>query len=158
MTLFPYWGLFRLLHHPLKVRYLLVWSQGRVFSSKVRILCLNFSLNLLRFSLTRETDTKMTRAKSWAIFKTSILKRSNWPKHQFCLLTKCLKSVHFKKPVTRISFLSKVLSFSLKSKQSYIENDNAFERNEICVTGFLKWTDFNRTSELILFDAYPHSN
>ena len=29
-----------------------------------------------------------------------------------------LKSVHFKKPVTRISFLSKVLSFLLKSKQS----------------------------------------
>ena len=54
-----------------------------------------------------------------------------------------LKSVHFKKPVTRISFLSKVLSFSLKSKQSYIENDNAFERNKIRVTGFLKWTDFS---------------
>jgi hypothetical protein len=73
VTLFPYWGLFRLLHHPLKVRYLLVWSQGRVFSSRIGILCLNFSLNPLRFSLTRETDTKMTIAKSWEICKTSIL-------------------------------------------------------------------------------------
>ena len=53
-------------------------------------------------------------------------------------IRRSLKSVHFKKPVTRISFLSKLLSFSLKSKQSYIENDNAFERNEIRVTGFLK--------------------
>ena len=34
VTLFPYCGLLRLLHQPLKVRYLLVWSQGRVFSSK----------------------------------------------------------------------------------------------------------------------------
>ena len=31
--------------------------------TKVRILCLKFSLNPLRFSLMRETDTKMTRAK-----------------------------------------------------------------------------------------------
>ena len=30
----------------------------------VRILCLKFSLNPLRFSLMRETDTKMTTAKS----------------------------------------------------------------------------------------------
>ena len=49
-----------------------------------------------------------------------------------------LKSVHFKKTVAQSSFPSKVLSFSLKSKQSYIENDNAFERNEIRVTGLLK--------------------
>ena len=34
VTLLPYWGLLRLLHHPLKVLYLLVWSQGRVFSSR----------------------------------------------------------------------------------------------------------------------------
>ena len=34
----------------------------------VGILCLKFSLYPLRFSLTRETDTKMTKVKSWAIF------------------------------------------------------------------------------------------
>ena len=32
-------------------------------------LCFQFSLNPLRFSLTRETDTKMTRAKSGAILQ-----------------------------------------------------------------------------------------
>ena len=36
VTLFPYWGLFRLLHQPLNVLYLLVWSHGKVFSSKVQ--------------------------------------------------------------------------------------------------------------------------
>ena len=44
---------------------------------KVRILCLKLSLNPLRFSLMRETDTKVTRAKSWAICKTSILEWQN---------------------------------------------------------------------------------
>ena len=41
--------------------------------NKVRILFFKYSLNPLRFSLRRETDTWMTRAKSWAICKTSIL-------------------------------------------------------------------------------------
>ena len=36
VTLFPYWGLLRLLHQPLNVLYLLVWSHGKVFSSKVQ--------------------------------------------------------------------------------------------------------------------------
>ena len=36
VTLLPYWGLFRLLHQPLNVLYLLVWSHGKVFSSKVQ--------------------------------------------------------------------------------------------------------------------------
>ena len=35
--------------------------------SVVGILCFKFSLNPLKFSLTRETDTKTSRAKSWAI-------------------------------------------------------------------------------------------
>ena len=35
-----------------------------VLELKVRILCFRFSLNPLRFSFTRETDTKLTRAKS----------------------------------------------------------------------------------------------
>jgi hypothetical protein len=33
-----------------------------VVDAKVRILCFKFSLNPLRFSLTRKTDTKLTRA------------------------------------------------------------------------------------------------
>ena len=53
-----------------------------------------------------------------------------------------LKSVHFKKPVAQSSFLSKVLSFLLKAKQSQ-RKWNTFERNENCATVFLKWTDFN---------------
>ena len=37
-------------------------------SKKVRILCFGFSHNLLKFSLARETDTKMTRAEvSWLL-------------------------------------------------------------------------------------------
>ena len=48
-----------------------------VLELKVRILCFRFSLNPLRFSLTRETDTKLTRAKSWAICKTSIIEWQN---------------------------------------------------------------------------------
>ena len=62
----------------------------------------------------------------------------------FQLLIKVLsKFVHFKNTVTRSSFLSKALSFSLKSKCKNDKNDNAFERNINCVTVFLKWTDFN---------------
>merc|ERR1712051_947161 len=38
-----------------------------VVDSKVWILCFKFCLNPLIFSLTRETDTKLTRARSWAI-------------------------------------------------------------------------------------------
>ena len=58
---------------------------------------------------------------------------------------KALKSVHFKKTVAQSSFLSKVLSFLLKSKQSQRKWQNAFERNEDCATVFLKWTDFSIT-------------
>ena len=45
----------------------LVFSHVPDGVTKVRILCLKFSLNSLRFSLTRETDSKITRAKCWAI-------------------------------------------------------------------------------------------
>ena len=38
--------------------------------------------------------------------------------HLFCVFVSILKSVHFKKTVAQSSFLSKVLSFLLKSKQS----------------------------------------
>ena len=61
-----------------------------------------------------------------------------------------LKSVHFKTPVARSSFLSKSLSVSIQhqlnqNKVSWccIENDNDFEKNEDRATGLLKWTDFS---------------
>ena len=68
-----------------------------VSTSKVGILWKKKSLNSQRFSLTRETDTKMTHAKSWAICKTSIeidqntkftliLSRPKWPKDKPFLL------------------------------------------------------------------------
>ena len=51
-----------------------IWEQGRVdmedlieklqLMAQVRILCLKFSLNPLKFSLTREINIKITRAKS----------------------------------------------------------------------------------------------
>ena len=53
-------------------------------SNKVRILCFEFSLNPLRFSLARETDAKMTRAKGqliskclFAIFNSSKKRKKN---------------------------------------------------------------------------------
>ena len=42
-------------------------SSSSIMPTVVWILCLKFSLNPLGFSITRETGTKMTRAKSWAI-------------------------------------------------------------------------------------------
>ena len=56
-----------------------------------------------------------------------------------------LKSVHFKNPVVRSSFLFKMVvifnTASAESKQSQLmlyENGNNFERNEDCATVFLK--------------------
>ena len=50
-----------------------------------------------------------------------------------------IKSVHFKKPVTRSSFLSKrVFIFVVV----ILKMTTLFERNEDRVTGFLKLTDF----------------
>ena len=61
----------------------------------------------------------------------------NFRKITICRFLKfLLKSVHFRNPVTRSSFLSKALSFSLTF--AHFENDNAFERNEYCATLFLK--------------------
>ena len=45
------------------------WARRTWRATMGRILCFKISLNPLRFSLTRETDTKMTRSKSWAIWK-----------------------------------------------------------------------------------------
>ena len=39
VTLLPYCGLLRLLHHPLKERYFCVWSHGRAFSSRWHVSC-----------------------------------------------------------------------------------------------------------------------
>ena len=51
-----------------------------------------------------------------------------------------LKSVHFKKPVTWSSFLTKsVVIFVVV----ILKMTTSFGRNEDRVTGFLKWTDFN---------------
>ena len=50
-----------------------------------------------------------------------------------------IKSVHFKKPVTWSSFLSKsVVIFNITTTNM----TTIFERNEDRITGFLKWTDF----------------
>ena len=52
-----------------------------------------------------------------------------------------LKSVHFKKPVTWSSFLSKsVVIFVVVT----LKMTTLFERNEGCITGSLKWTDFTQ--------------
>ena len=75
--------------------------------------------------------------------------QSNWV--QFYLLSSCgssargttqkkkelLKSVHYKKPVTGSSFLS-------KSVVIFVVVILTFKRNEDRVTGFIKWTDFRK--------------
>ena len=58
------------------------------------------------------------------------------------VLSFLVKSVHFKKPLTRISFLSKCCHFLWNQRKLYWKWQH-FERNEIRVTGFLKWTDFS---------------
>ena len=56
--------------------------------------------------------------------------RLNWLNRAFVI-----KSVHFKKPVTQSSFLSKsVVIFVVVT----LKMTTLFERNEGCVTGFLK--------------------
>ena len=47
------------------------YKRGR--EAKAWVLCFKFSLNPLRFSLTREIDTKMTVAKSWTIGQLQFL-------------------------------------------------------------------------------------
>ena len=41
--------------------------------AKVRILCFNFSLNFVRFSLTKEADKKPEKSQKLSNFQTSIL-------------------------------------------------------------------------------------
>ena len=49
-----------------------------------------------------------------------------------------LKSVHFKKPVTQFSFLSKSVVIFVEIKTKSAKMTALFERNENNVTGFLK--------------------
>ena len=53
-----------------------------------------------------------------------------------------LKFVHFRKPLTRSSFLSKSVVIFAEIKTKSVKMTTLFERNEDRVTGFLKWTDF----------------
>ena len=64
-----------------------------------------------------------------------------------------LKSVHFNKPVTQISFLSKCRHFLWNQLKLHWKWQH-FERNEIHVTGFLKWTDFKTCSCSRLYGIY----
>ena len=73
-----------------------------------------------------------------------------------------VKSVHFKKTFMRSSFLSKLWYFSIQhqltSKQSQLLlywKVPQYGRNEDRKTGFLKWTDF-RKSTLFLHFLRPH--
>ena len=59
-----------------------------------------------------------------------------------------LKSVHFKNPVARSSFLSKLFWFHNFSI-CCIENGHNFERNEGCATVFLRWRDFGNHNEFL---------
>ena len=69
------------------------------------------------------------------IISTFFLKSCLWYIH-----ATLIKSVHFKKPVTRSSFLSKsVVIFNI----TITNMTTHFERNEDRITGFLKWTDFS---------------
>ena len=61
----------------------------------------------------------------------------------FCTMKVQLKSVHFKKPLTRSSFLSKSVVIFAEIKTKSVKMTTLFERNEDRVTGFLKWTVFN---------------
>ena len=54
-----------------------------------------------------------------------------------------LKSVHFKKPVTRSSFLSKSVVIFAVFVLISAKMTTRFERNEDRVTDFLKWMDFS---------------
>ena len=49
-----------------------------------------------------------------------------------------LKSVHFKKPVTRFSFLAKSVVIFAEIKTKPAKMTTLFARNEDCVTGLLK--------------------
>ena len=81
-----------------------------------RILCYEFSLNPLRFSLVRETNSKMTNAKSWAICKTSI-HNSLFPSVSVML---CSHFFHFSKQkvfnLYFLQFLKERKTFSFETK------------------------------------------
>ena len=53
-----------------------------------------------------------------------------------------LKSIHFKKTVAQISFLSNCGTFNTNQNKKY----HSFERNKIHTTAFLKRTNFRKTT------------
>ena len=82
------------------------------------------------------------------LFRKIKLLLTCWTKSKSTEKVYYLKSVHFKKLVTRSSFLSKkVLIFNKPTTNV----TTLFERNEDCVTDFLKWTDFKRNSNFRKF-------
>ena len=64
-----------------------------------------------------------------------------------CMKLQVIKSVHFEKTVAQSSFLSKVLSFSLKSKLSQRKSQHFWK----------KWTDFSYLSNFkSLYVIFPN--
>ena len=60
---------------PLKSTWMRIVQHPLNRKTKVRILCFEFAYTPLRFCLAREIDTKIIRAKRWAICKTSIFEQ-----------------------------------------------------------------------------------
>ena len=94
-------------------------------------------------TLFARNEIRVTDFLKWTDFtKDSV---SNGARHNWkCLL----KSVHFKKPVTRSSFLSKSVVIFADFVLISAKMTTLFERNENRVTDFLKWTDFKSLKKL----------
>jgi hypothetical protein len=87
----------------------------------VRIMCFLFSLNSLKCSLMRESNTKMTRDKSWSICKPSTIKltkRPILPNYQVpngSFYKKIYKFYHWRIKVCKIDWLF-LYQFLLRDK------------------------------------------
>ena len=90
---------------------------------KVGILYFNFSLNPLRFSLTRESYAKMTKAKSWAICKTSIIEQYIDQMANFVKIAKCIPNGYVcyscNNITTTIIQISRLFYFGFFSKTNH---------------------------------------
>ena len=100
-------------------------------------------------TLSKNLEAFFSKCEIWftvPINQRPVIFKRIWPKRQRNFFkdphedNSCqLKSIHFKKSVTRSSFLSKsVVIFVIV----ILKMTTLFERNEDRVTGFLKWTDF----------------
>ena len=67
-----------------------------------------------------------------------------------------LKSFHFKKTVGLSSFLSKVLSFSLKSKQSQRKWQQLWKKWGLCNCLDLKWMHFSLIQFYLIWTNFIH--